>query len=155
MATNPINPPLTADLPENWTEGQTVGPNGTDVGLTQQHGYNYLMKKVNAASKAVNMLGETFENVPTLGDDGKIPKANLPVGVANGVAGLDSTGKVPESQLPDMDYETAGTAARLINRTTGVNTADSNYTTFMARGESLNAAELTPEINGTIAWQYE
>ena len=45
---------LPADLPENWTQGQIVSPNGTEVGLTEQHGYNYLMKQVNATQQAVN-----------------------------------------------------------------------------------------------------
>lgn len=42
-----------------------------------------------------------------------------------------------------------------LNRTTAVNEADTNYTTYMARGESLNASEVTPSVNGTIAWVYE
>lgn len=42
-----------------------------------------------------------------------------------------------------------------LNRTTAVNESDTNYTTYMARGESLNASEVTPTINGTIAWVYE
>lgn len=41
-----------------------------------------------------------------------------------------------------------------LNRTTNVNAADTNYTTLMARGESLNAAEVTPAVNGAIAWVY-
>lgn len=28
-------PKLPADLPENWTQGQTISPNGTEVGLTE------------------------------------------------------------------------------------------------------------------------
>jgi len=28
MAENPINPPLPADLPEDWAIGQTVAPSG-------------------------------------------------------------------------------------------------------------------------------
>ena len=51
--------------------------------------------------------------------------------------------------------EAAGTAAGLINRTTKVNAADTNYTTLMARGVSLNSAETTPAVNGAIAWTYE
>ena len=51
--------------------------------------------------------------------------------------------------------ETSGTASGLINRTTAVNTADTNYTTLMARGSSLNSAETTPAVNGAIAWTYE
>ena len=42
-----------------------------------------------------------------------------------------------------------------INRTTNVNQSDSNYTTYMARGESLNSSETNATVNGTIAWTYE
>lgn len=41
-----------------------------------------------------------------------------------------------------------------LNRSTNVNAADTNYTTYMARGESLNASEVTPTANGAIAWVY-
>lgn len=47
---------LPADLPTNWTQGQTVSPNGTEVGLTKQHGYNYLNQQVNATQTEVNNL---------------------------------------------------------------------------------------------------
>lgn len=61
---NPITTPLPADLPESWTTGQIVAPNGADVGLSEQHGYNYLMQQVNAAQSGVNTLGEALANVP-------------------------------------------------------------------------------------------
>lgn len=51
--------------------------------------------------------------------------------------------------------ENSGAAAKLANRTTAANAADTNYTTYMFRGESLNSAETTPTVNGTIAWTYE
>ena len=41
-----------------------------------------------------------------------------------------------------------------MNRTTNVNASDSNYTTYMARGEALFSTETTPTINGCIAWVY-
>jgi hypothetical protein len=41
-----------------------------------------------------------------------------------------------------------------INRSTAVNVADTNYTTLMARGESLNSADTTPTVNGAICWTY-
>lgn len=41
-----------------------------------------------------------------------------------------------------------------LNRTTNVNASDSNYTTYMARGEALFPSETTPSVNGCIAWQY-
>lgn len=49
-------PALPADLPENWTNSQYVSAGGTETGLSQQHGYNYLMKQVNDAQNAVNTL---------------------------------------------------------------------------------------------------
>lgn len=89
MADNPITTPLPADLPTNWVYGQTIGPQGTDVGLTQQHGYNYLMQQVNAAQQAATQIGQAFSGLPSLGSDGKIPA----------------------SQLPAMNYDPAGSAA--------------------------------------------
>ena len=41
-----------------------------------------------------------------------------------------------------------------LNRTTNVNASDTNYGTYMARGEALFSTETTPTINGCIAWQY-
>ena len=41
-----------------------------------------------------------------------------------------------------------------LNRTTNVNAADTNYGTYMARGEALFSTETTPSANGCIAWQY-
>lgn len=42
-----------------------------------------------------------------------------------------------------------------IGRLTAVTEEDTNYTSYMARGEALFAAETTPIVNGQIAWQYE
>lgn len=50
---------------------------------------------------------------------------------------------------------TSNTLRYAINRTTSVAAADTNYSTYMARGTSLNSSETTPTINGTIAWTYE
>ena len=56
-------PKLPADLPENWTQGQTISPNGTEVGLTEQHGYNYLMKQVNNTQTEVNNINTALTDV--------------------------------------------------------------------------------------------
>lgn len=69
MPENPITVPLPQDLPTNWAYGQTIGPNGTDVGLPQQYGYNYLMQQVNAAQQAAEELGDGLaglsgDNIP-------------------------------------------------------------------------------------------
>lgn len=42
-----------------------------------------------------------------------------------------------------------------INRTTAVNAADTNYTTYMARGQAIVTEETTPTVNGAIAWLVE
>lgn len=56
-------PKLPANLPENWTQGQTISPNGTEVGLTEQHGYNYLMKQVNNTQTEVNNINTALTDV--------------------------------------------------------------------------------------------
>ena len=59
---NPLPYPLPADLPEDWTNDQIVAPNGADVGLTEQHGYNYLAKQVNAAQADLQAHAGDAEN---------------------------------------------------------------------------------------------
>lgn len=85
MADNPIKINLPADLPENWQNPMTVTAEGTDSGLSQQHGYNYLMKAVNDAQRAATEIGEAF----------------------NELAAIDpSTGKMYPSDIPtDLDYQ--------------------------------------------------
>ena len=63
MADNPITVILPADLPEDWEENDIVAPNGTDAGMTEQHGYNYLMEQVNAAQTAASQLGNAFQTL--------------------------------------------------------------------------------------------
>lgn len=63
MADRPLSAPLPADLPEDWTSGQIVAPSGADAGLSQQHGYNYLMAQVNAAQRAANAINESFGSI--------------------------------------------------------------------------------------------
>lgn len=63
MADRPLSAPLPADLPEDWNPGQIVAPDGVDAGLSEQHGYNYLMGQVNAAQRAVNAINEGFDGI--------------------------------------------------------------------------------------------
>lgn len=57
-----VTVPLPADLPENWLAGQTVAPTGEEVGLSQKHGYNYLMQQVNNAQTAAKELETGLES---------------------------------------------------------------------------------------------
>ena len=95
---------LPADLPTNWTQGQTVSPNGTEVGLTKQHGYNYLNQQVNATQTKVNNLSTevsgaasqtSVDNIAsTIGtttDSGATSTTGTLMGKANAILkGLDS-----------------------------------------------------------------
>ena len=55
----------------------------------------------------------------------------------------------------DVGAATTSDIHTALNRTNAVNVANSDYTTYMARGEALFSSETTPTVNGTIAWQYE
>lgn len=66
MADRPITQTLPADLPETWTDSQYVSPSGLEVGLTPQHGYNYLMRQVNETQRAVSTINEAFDNLASL-----------------------------------------------------------------------------------------
>lgn len=57
--------------------------------------------------------------------------------------------------VSDIGAATTNDIHTALNRANAVNIANSDYTTYMARGEALFSAETTPSVNGTIAWQYE
>ena len=68
MAENPITVSLPADLPEDWETSDIVAPDGADAGLSEQHGYNYLMEQVNNAQTAASQIGEAFSGLATTED---------------------------------------------------------------------------------------
>lgn len=68
MAENPITVSLPADLPEDWETSDIVAPDGADAGLSEQHGYNYLMKQVNNAQAAASQIGEAFSGLASTED---------------------------------------------------------------------------------------
>lgn len=125
MADNPITTSLPADLPEQWTYGQTVGPNGTDVGLTQQHGYNYLMQQVNAAQQAATQIGAAFSGL--YGSEDIIPISNGGTGAQNAQTALSNLGAVPNTRKINgkalsaditLDAEDVGAGPALFENTT-------------------------------------
>lgn len=78
--------PFAADLPENWTQRQIVSPNGTEVGLTQQYGYNYLMQLVNSLASGLNEV-DTNTLLTALGT----------ISVANGGTGASTADTAREN----------------------------------------------------------
>lgn len=74
-----------------------------------------------------------------------------PVTSVNGKTGAATLGK-SDVGLGNVDDVSVNSR---MNRTTNVDAADTNYTSYMARGEALFAEETTPTKNGQIAWRYE
>lgn len=70
------------------------------------------------------------------------------------VAGKTGAVVLAKSDVGLGNVDNVSVNARL-NRATNVNAADTNYTTYMARGEALFSSETTPTVDGCIAWQYE
>lgn len=51
-------------LPTDWESEDIITPNGVEVGLERDHGYNYLMEAVNALIQGVNDINNA---IPELG----------------------------------------------------------------------------------------
>lgn len=82
---------LPADLPENWTQGQIISPNGTEVGLTEQHGYNYLMQQVNAAQTAINNI---VAGISGVAQETSVQEIITNIGNTNDTGATDNSGTV-------------------------------------------------------------
>lgn len=54
----------------------------------------------------------------------------------------------------DTNIPSSGAVADLVGRSTAVTGADTNYMSYMARGEALASADTTPSYNGQICWTY-
>ena len=106
MAEKPISTPLPADLPTNWQTGQTVSPTGTEVGLTQRHGYNYQAQQINNAQTAINTINDAFENV--YGDGDTVPVADGGTGAKTPQEALVNLGAASNPNLLDNWYFVGG-----------------------------------------------
>ena len=83
------------------------------------------------------------------------PTGGIPwsmVGAPNGVAGLDETGKVPEGQLPELDFDPSGSAAA-VQRLLEAHTADKSNphgVTAAQAGAFTKAQTLTAETAALV-----
>ena len=74
-------------------------------------------EKIDAAVAGKISREDVAEEFKKAVEDGSLTAGDLGavsedmVGVPNGVAGLDETGKVPESQLPELNFDPSGSAA--------------------------------------------
>lgn len=144
---------LPADLPENWTQGQIISPNGTEVGLTEQYGYNYLMQQVNAAQTAINNIvagltgvaqetsvQEIINNIGNTDDTGGSTTAGSVFAKQNGmisdIATLKSLIQNGVSVIKSIQF--------------GVGTIDSGYETVSITIDRINTDKAFVIINGGI-----
>lgn len=83
MATKPIPTNPTADIPQNWTDGQIVAPSGTSVGLTEKHGWNYIMSKINQALTMIGTLNDAWDSFMALAFKASASGSYTPAGTVS------------------------------------------------------------------------
>lgn len=160
MATRPVKQSLPADLPENWTDSQYVSPGGTEVGLTPQHGYNYLNRQVNAAQKAAQEIDAAFEDLAPLDHETKkIPKSYFPDDLGNYQPKTES---LPVSQNLDMNdtvpfYSTADHQSKSITIAklkSALGILDPTISVTALTGTSLTCSDGTTTLTGTGSQEF-
>ena len=126
---------ITADERSAWNEAhETAGAvNEALIEHAQNAGIHVTAEEKSAWSGKQNAL--TFDDAPAADSVNPVKSGGIYTALS--------------------EKEASGTAAGLINRTNAVNLANTDYAAYIARGESLNAAETTPTVNGAIAWTYE
>ena len=155
MATRPVKQSLPADLPENWTDSQYVSPGGTEVGLTPQHGYNYLNRQVNAVQKAAQEIDAAFEDLAPLDHETKkIPKGYFPDDLGDYQPKTES---LPVSQNLGMNdtipfYSTADQQSKSITIAklkSALGVQSPTISVIALEGTSLTCSDGTTTLTGT------
>ncbi len=160
MATRPVKQNLPADLPENWTDSQYVSPGGTEVGLTPQHGYNYLNRQVNAAQKAAQEIDAAFENLAPLDPETKkIPKGYFPEDLGEYQPKTES---LPVSQSLGMNdtvpfYSTSDQQSKSITIAklkSALGVQSPTISVIALAGTSLTCSDGTTTLTGTGSQEF-
>ena len=160
MATRPVKQNLPADLPENWTDSQYVSPGGTEVGLTPQHGYNYLNRQVNAAQKAAQEIDAAFENLAPLDPETKkIPKGYFPEDLGDYQPKTES---LPVSQNLGMNdtvpfYSTSDQQSKSITIAklkSALGVQSPTISVIALEGTSLTCSDGTTTLTGTGSQEF-
>lgn len=124
----------------------TIRRNSVDVGSFTSNSANDVNIDINVPTDKSDIGLGNVDNVKQYSASNPPP---YPVTSVNG-----NTGAV-NLTASDIGAATASDIYTALNRTNAVDVANSNYTTYMARGEALFASETTPTVNGCIAWKYE
>lgn len=160
MATRPVKQSLPADLPENWTDSQYVSPGGTEVGLTPQHGYNYLNRQVNAVQKAAQEIDAAFEDLAPLDHETKkIPKGYFPDDLGDYQPKTES---LPISQSLGMNdtvpfYSTADKESKSITIAklkSALGVQSPTISVIALAGTSLTCSDGTTTLTGTGSQEF-
>ena len=124
----------------------TIRRNSIDVGSFTANSANDVAIDINVPADKSDIGLGNVDNVKQYSASNPPP---YPVTRVNGKTGAVSLTASDIGAATSSDINTA------LNRTNAVNVSNSNYTTYMARGEALFSYENTPSANGCIAWQYE
>ena len=137
---------LPADLPTNWTQGLIISPNGTEVGLSQQYGYNYLNEQVNNTQTEVNSLStaqtSTQQQVNTL---------NTQVGNIQGqvntqgqdITALQETTNSQGQSITSLQSQVSSNDTDISNLQSTATTQGQNITTLQGQVSTLNQTTTT------------
>lgn len=160
MATRPVKQNLPADLPENWTDSQYVSPGGTEVGLTPQHGYNYLNSQVNAVQKAAKEIDAAFENIAPLDPETKkIPKMYFPEDSGNYQSKTENLPISQDLSTSDMIpfYSTADQQSKSITIAklkSALGVQSPTISVIALEGYSLTCSDGTTTLTGTGSQEF-
>lgn len=163
-------PALPADLPENWTYGQIVSPNGTEAGLTPKHGYNYLMRQVNQAQALLNQVTAMIQSematqdyvdaaingrVPTTRKvNGKALSGDISLTAADvGALGSGSTAEAAKKLLTPRSIRAnlASSAAANFDGTANITPGVAGILPVANGGTGSSVEKYLPLAGGTIA----
>ena len=154
MAQNPVNPPMPADLPTDWTYGQTVAPTGAEAGLPQTYGFNYLMQQVNDAQAMINKIGAAIAAL-SAADVNAVPNTRTVNGKALSADVTLSAADVkarPETWTPtaaDVGALASGGTAAAATKLATARTIRTNLASTSAA--SFNGtANVTPGVSGVL-----
>ena len=115
-------------------------------------------EKIDAAVAGKLSREDVAEEIKKAVEDGSLTAGDLGavskdmIGAPNGVAGLDETGKVPEGQLPELDFDPSGSAAA-VQRLLEAHTADKSNphgVTAAQVGAFTKAQTLTAETAALV-----
>lgn len=125
---------------------------------TNTNEYVYPVTRAEAVYDAqgnnVSTLLNNLSLVITPDDIGAVPNSRTVNGkILNSDISLAAS-DVGAPTVAEMDTAIGQSLTTFMNRTTAVNADNTNYTTIMARGSSLNSTDTTPTVNGTICWTY-